>query len=223
MTATAILGPPEASPWPGADSDSPRLLAGPPRAFGAEPLAEHLRRLGRRPIGGEWVHDVIERSGLRGRGGAWFPTHRKWRGLYRLALERGPSVVVINASEGEPLSAKDRFTLEHRPHLVIDGALIAAESLRADEVVMYLSRRAGARPTRYVTPSASAGARTPGRRASGSFIRSIVMSQASCRAWCAGSMADPPNRHSAHRTRRSAACSAAPPWCRTPRPSRTLD
>ncbi len=91
-------------------------------------------------MGGEWLLDVVERSGLRGRGGAWFPTHRKWRGVHRLAAERGPSVVVVNVSEGEPLSAKDRCLAEHRPHLLIDGALIAAELVGADEVVLYVSR-----------------------------------------------------------------------------------
>ena len=103
---------------------------------------EHRQRLGRRPIGGEWLLDVIERSGLRGRGGAWFPTHRKWRGVSRLALERGPSVVVVNASEGEPLSAKDKLLAEKRPHLLIDGALITAEAVGADDVVIYVSRPA---------------------------------------------------------------------------------
>ena len=91
-------------------------------------------------MGGEWLLDVVERSGLRGRGGAWFPTHRKWRGVHRLVAERGPSVVVVNVSEGEPLSAKDRCLAEHRPHLLIDGALIAAESVGADDVVLYVSR-----------------------------------------------------------------------------------
>ena len=110
---------------------------------GAETLVEHRRRLGRRPIGADWLLDVIERSGLRGHGGAWFPTHRKWRGVSRLALERGePSVVVVNASEGEPLSAKDKLLAEKRPHLLIDGALIAAEAVGADDVVIYVSRPA---------------------------------------------------------------------------------
>jgi NADH:ubiquinone oxidoreductase subunit F (NADH-binding) len=85
--------------------------------------------------------DVLEQSGLRGRGGAWFPTARKWRGVARLG-EEVPAIVVVNASEGEPLSAKDRTLIAHRPHLVIDGALIAAESVGADEVVVYLSRPA---------------------------------------------------------------------------------
>lgn len=118
----------------------PRLLAGPALDMGPETLAEHCARLGRRPGGGDWLIDVIERSGLRGRGGAWFPTHRKWRAVTRMAAERGPSVVAVNVSEGEPLSAKDRLLAERRPHLLIDGALMAAESVGAPDVVIYLSR-----------------------------------------------------------------------------------
>ena len=63
----------------------------------------------RRPVGGEWLLDVMQRSGLRGRGGAWFPTHRKWRAVRRTRRTSAvPPVMVVNASEGEPLSAKDR-------------------------------------------------------------------------------------------------------------------
>lgn len=120
----------------------PRLLAGPALDHGAESLASHDARHGRRPAGGEWLLDVMQRSGLRGRGGAWFPTHRKWRAVANAAQDHGPSTVVVNASEGEPLSAKDRLLVEHRPHLVLDGALIAAESVGADAVVVYLSRPA---------------------------------------------------------------------------------
>ena len=115
-----------------------RLMAGPGQANGFERLDEHRRRLGERPAGGAWLIDVLQRSGLRGRGGAWFPTWKKWAAV--AACSEGHSVVVINASEGEPLSAKDRTLLSLRPHLVLDGATLAAESLGADEIVLYLSR-----------------------------------------------------------------------------------
>jgi NADH:ubiquinone oxidoreductase subunit F (NADH-binding) len=115
-----------------------RLLSGPAPAHGHERLSEHLNRLGARPHGGPQFLATLQRSGLRGRGGAWFPTWRKWFAV----AERsdGHSVVVINGSEGEPLSAKDRVLLQMRPHLVLDGAAIAAETLGADDVVLYLSR-----------------------------------------------------------------------------------
>ncbi|HEV2140124.1 MAG TPA: NADH-ubiquinone oxidoreductase-F iron-sulfur binding region domain-containing protein [Candidatus Dormibacteraeota bacterium] len=115
-----------------------RLLAGPDSSLGYERLPDHLRRLGARPRGGAGFLDTLRRSGLRGRGGAWFPTWRKWSAV----AERsdGHAVVVINGSEGEPLSAKDRHLLQTRPHLVLDGAALAAETVGADDVVLYLSR-----------------------------------------------------------------------------------
>ena len=87
---------------------------------------------------------MLARSGLLGRGGGRFPTWRKWEAVAEYP-GRQP-VVVVNASEGEPLSAKDRTLLTLRPHLVLDGAALAAETLLADEIVVYLSR--GSRATR---------------------------------------------------------------------------
>ncbi len=113
-------------------------MAGPGQASGYERLDDHLRRLGHRRAGAASLVDEIARSGLRGRGGAWFPTWKKWAAVRERS--EGHSVVVINASEGEPLSAKDRTLMSLRPHLVLDGAALAAETLGADEVVLYLSR-----------------------------------------------------------------------------------
>ncbi len=134
-------------PRPGAAA---RLLAGPSPLQGSEHLEAHQQRLGRRPVGGPWLLDVVDRSGLRGRGGAWFPTGRKWRGVAGGSRAR-PGAVIVNASEGEPLSAKDRTLLQCRPHLVLDGALIAAESVGAEIVLVYMSRqsRATARALRH--------------------------------------------------------------------------
>jgi len=125
----------QAAPRPGVGT---RLLAGRPFASGPEGIEDHERRLGRRPLGGAAVTDTLARSGLRGRGGAWFPTHRKWAAV--AASSRGNAVVVINGSEGEPLSSKDRTLLTFRPHVVLDGAALAAETLGATDVVLYLSR-----------------------------------------------------------------------------------
>jgi NADH:ubiquinone oxidoreductase subunit F (NADH-binding) len=113
-----------------------RLLAGP--VAGRETFAEHMRRLGARRPGGRWLIEVLKQSGLRGRGGAWFPTWKKWTAV--ADHSDGQAVVVVNGSEGEPLSTKDKTLLERRPHLVLDGAVFAAESLGADEIVVYLSR-----------------------------------------------------------------------------------
>jgi NADH:ubiquinone oxidoreductase subunit F (NADH-binding) len=131
------------APQPNARDDArpavgTRLTAGPKGAAGSERIDDHRRRLGERPAGGEWLIDTLARSGLRGRGGAWFPTWKKWAAV--AARADAGSVVVINASEGEPLSAKDRTLLTLRPHLVLDGAALAADTLGADDVVLYLSR-----------------------------------------------------------------------------------
>jgi len=103
---------------------------------GAERLETHVARLGRRPAGGSWFLDELSRSGLCGRGGAGFPAARKWAAVSANSL--GDAVVVVNASEGEPWSAKDRTLLSLRPHLVLDGAAVAAETLGAREIVVYL-------------------------------------------------------------------------------------
>src|SRR3982074_1652696 len=87
----------------------PRLLSGPPVLSGAESLASHVGRLGERPAGGHWLIDVLEAADLRGRGGGAFPAGRKWRSVYQHG--HGRAVVIINAAEGEPLSAQDRVLL----------------------------------------------------------------------------------------------------------------
>ena len=70
-----------------------------------------------------------------GRGGASFPVGIKWRAV---AGAPGPAVVIANGAEGEPLSRKDQTLMARRPHLVIDGALIAAETVGADRVFLYV-------------------------------------------------------------------------------------
>ncbi|MGA8923521.1 MAG: SLBB domain-containing protein, partial [Candidatus Dormiibacterota bacterium] len=117
-------------------------MAGPAFDAGCERLEDHEKRLKRRPAGGPWLIDVIARSGLRGRGGAWFPTARKWSAA--AAASQGNAVVVINGSEGEPLSSKDRTLLSLRTHLVLDGAALAAESIGATDIVLYVSRESRA-------------------------------------------------------------------------------
>jgi NADH:ubiquinone oxidoreductase subunit F (NADH-binding) len=110
----------------------PRVLAG---WRPAAPVAydEHSALWGPlpRPRRAELI-DAVERSGLRGRGGAGFPAATKLRAV---AGTRGPAVVVANAAEGEPASRKDRVLVAGAPHLVIDGALLAAAAVGADSVI----------------------------------------------------------------------------------------
>ena len=72
---------------------------------------------------------VLEASGLLGRGGAGFPVGRKWRTVAERSA--GGTAVLVNGAEGEPLSAKDRALMTLRPHLVLDGAQLAADAVGA--------------------------------------------------------------------------------------------
>ena len=85
--------------------------------------------------------EVLEASGLRGRGGGGFPTGTKWRTVAGLG---GPTKVVVNAAEGEPGTLKDRTLLSRNPYKVLEGALIAAHAVGADEVVIGLKASAPA-------------------------------------------------------------------------------
>jgi formate dehydrogenase len=77
----------------------------------------------------------IETSGLRGLGGAGFPVARKWRFLLD---NPKPRIVALNADEGEPGTFKDRYCLETMPHKVLEGALIAAWCVEAEDIYIYL-------------------------------------------------------------------------------------
>jgi NADH:ubiquinone oxidoreductase subunit F (NADH-binding) len=119
----------------------PRLLAYAGRG-GALTLAEHTAHGGSLDAvacRGERLIDAVAAAGLRGRGGAAFPTATKLRAV---AKRRGRHAVVANGAESEPLSAKDRRLLELAPHLVIDGALLAAEAVGAREVILAVKETA---------------------------------------------------------------------------------
>jgi NADH:ubiquinone oxidoreductase subunit F (NADH-binding) len=96
--------------------------------------AEHQAVHGPLPeLAGDALVDLVERSGLRGRGGADFPTAVKLRAV---AGGRRRPTVVVNGSETEPASAKDRLLLARLPHLVLDGAVLAARAVGAHEAVV---------------------------------------------------------------------------------------
>lgn len=118
----------------------PRVLAGLQADGSPMTLAEHLRVHGELPY--RPPHELIksiERSGLRGRGGADFPTATKLR---TVAAANRVSAVVVNGSETEPASAKDRLLLSRLPHLVLDGAMLAAAAVGAEEVVVKVGQSA---------------------------------------------------------------------------------
>src|SRR5215469_14068535 len=125
----------------------PRLLAGPAGRLTVG-LLEHERLHGplqlrsagdpaRRQSAGRLV-DLIEWSGLTGRGGAGFSTGRKLRSV---AAAKGTPVVVANGAEGEPASAKDKLLLTKSPHLVFDGISLAAYAVGADRAFLAVHDR----------------------------------------------------------------------------------
>jgi NADH:ubiquinone oxidoreductase subunit F (NADH-binding) len=118
----------------------PRLLAGMRPGAGSMSLAEHERVHGPmpRPRGAALI-EAVQASGLRGRGGADFPTARKLRAV---AGRRRASAVVVNGGETEPASGKDHLLLTSVPHLVLDGAVLAARAVGAAEVIVVTLGRA---------------------------------------------------------------------------------
>jgi len=113
---------------------TPRLLDGPNPSMGPERFAAHVRRLGPLPKGGHVLIDLLGHTGLTGRGGAGFPVGLKWKAV--AAASHGAAVVIVNGAEGEPHSKKDRHLMTSRPHLILDGAMLAATSVRAKQVVI---------------------------------------------------------------------------------------
>ncbi len=85
----------------------------------------------------EWVVQQVKRSGLRGRGGAGFPTGLKWELLANQPSNRG-KFLVCNADEGDPGAYMDRSVLEGNPHSIIEGMIIAAYGTGATEGIVYV-------------------------------------------------------------------------------------
>jgi NADH:ubiquinone oxidoreductase subunit F (NADH-binding)/NADH:ubiquinone oxidoreductase subunit E len=101
------------------------------RANGGYEKLEDLR------ANGDWqaVQDMLMEAGLRGMGGAGFPSGRKW-GFVRDA--EGPRYLAVNGDEGEPGTFKDRYHLERTPHLMLEGMLIAAWAVEAETCFVYI-------------------------------------------------------------------------------------
>ncbi|MEM7515664.1 MAG: NADH-quinone oxidoreductase subunit F, partial [Planctomycetota bacterium] len=84
------------------------------------------------------VVDVVKASGLRGRGGAGFPTGLKWSFMPDPDKDPRPRYLALNADESEPGTCKDRVLMERDPHGVIEGCLIAAYAMRLEAVYIYV-------------------------------------------------------------------------------------
>jgi NADH:ubiquinone oxidoreductase subunit F (NADH-binding) len=118
----------------------PRILHGLDATPGPMDLARHEQVHGRVPeLSGKQLIDFVERSGLRGRGGADFPAAIKLRAV---ASRRRMSSVVVNGSETEPASLKDHLLLARLPHLVLDGAVLAAKAVGAGDVIVKVDENA---------------------------------------------------------------------------------
>ncbi|WP_412552719.1 NAD(P)H-dependent oxidoreductase subunit E [Shimia sp. MIT1388] len=125
---------------------------------------------------GDWeaVQEQVLASGLRGLGGAGFPSGKKW-GFVR--ANAGPRYLAVNGDEGEPGTFKDRYYLERRPHLFLEGMLIAAWAVEAETCFIYLRDEYPAVRlilTREIAKLEAAGIVAPGyidlRRGAGAYI-----------------------------------------------------
>lgn len=82
--------------------------------------------------------EEVKNSGLRGRGGAGFPTGMKWSFMPKAPIEGRPSYLVVNGDESEPGTCKDRDIIRHDPHKLIEGCLIAGFAMGAVAGYIYV-------------------------------------------------------------------------------------
>lgn len=140
-----VSPPGDAAPREGTHASGALLLrdvglarTGPVDAVGPRPrerLADLVEHAGPRPRGEAGLVGRIDAAGLTGHGGGHVPTALKWRSILRGS---GPLTVVGNGAESEPVSAKDAVLMRQRPHLVLDGLVLASEVLGAHRAVVWL-------------------------------------------------------------------------------------
>ncbi|KAJ2396312.1 NADH dehydrogenase [ubiquinone] flavoprotein 1, mitochondrial, partial [Coemansia sp. RSA 2603] len=87
--------------------------------------------------GEDWIINEMKASGMRGRGGAGFPSGLKWSFMGKSSPGR-PRYLVINADEGEPGTCKDREIMRHDPHKLIEGCLLAGRAMLANAAYIYI-------------------------------------------------------------------------------------
>ena len=88
-------------------------------------------------LGHEKIIEIVKQSGLRGRGGAGFPSGLKWSFMPKEVKDR-PHYLVVNADESEPGTCKDRDIIRHEPHKLIEGCLLAGFAMRAHAAYIYI-------------------------------------------------------------------------------------
>ena len=87
--------------------------------------------------GPDWIIEEVKSSGLRGRGGAGFPTGLKWSFMPKQSDGR-PHYLIVNADESEPGTCKDRDIMRHDPHILIEGSLMSGFAMRAHTAFIYV-------------------------------------------------------------------------------------
>ena len=85
----------------------------------------------------KWIIDEVKKSGIRGRGGAGFPTGKKWEFAHSSGKENEQKYIICNADEGDPGAYMDRSLLEGNPHSIIEGMLIAGVAIGATRGIIY--------------------------------------------------------------------------------------
>ena len=122
----------EAAPRGGITADDPEL----PMNLGGHDRDDYAALAKARALGPEGVVAELQASGLQGRGGAGFPAGIKWKSV--MSQPAGERYVVVNADEGEPGTFKDREVMLRRPHLLVEGLAIAAETVGAQTIFLYV-------------------------------------------------------------------------------------
>ncbi|HZV17338.1 MAG TPA: NADH-quinone oxidoreductase subunit NuoF [Sphingobium sp.] len=138
-----VTAPPAPPPFVGPLEDKDRIFT---NVYGYQPWTldaarkrgdwDNTKKL--LEIGQDQIIETIKASGLRGRGGAGFPTGMKWSFMPKESRDGRPSFLVINADESEPGSCKDREIIRHDPHKLIEGALVAGFAMRARAAYIYI-------------------------------------------------------------------------------------
>ncbi|GAX83173.1 hypothetical protein CEUSTIGMA_g10599.t1 [Chlamydomonas eustigma] len=108
-----------------------------PYMKGAEARGDWYRTKDIMIKGADWIVDQMKKSGLRGRGGAGFPSGMKWSFMPKVSDGR-PSYLVVNGDESEPGTCKDREIMRNEPHKLVEGCLIAGTAMRARAGYIYI-------------------------------------------------------------------------------------
>jgi NADH-quinone oxidoreductase subunit F len=119
-------------------------------------------------IGQDGIIEIIKASGLRGRGGAGFPTGMKWSFMPKESKDGRPSFLVINADESEPGTCKDREIIRHDPHKLVEGALVAGFAMGARAATSTFAASSSTRRRRSSAAVDEAYAGALGKNACGS-------------------------------------------------------